>query len=60
MVGNGDIGVMIAGPPPPMLKSIVVSFPLSTLLIASRSEPSPESFVLLTVYVDGIIRFSRP
>ena len=43
MAGKGDNAVMIAGPPPPMSKSIVESRPLLTSSIASRSEPDPVS-----------------
>ncbi len=59
MSGSAESGVMTCGPVP-MLKSIVdPAFPLA-LVIAWRSEPGPLSAVVLTVYVDGIIRLSSP
>ena len=52
MVGRPENGWMVWGPAPEMLNAIVSvpGFPFACV-IAHRSEPVPESWVLLTVYI---------
>ena len=51
MLGNGDARVITCGPQLDPMSKLMILNPLAALalIIASRSEPLPESFVLVTV-----------
>ena len=65
IVGSGDKGEIVWGPVP--IANVIVSAPAFVFAsrIACRSEPAPESFVLVTLYVARIaacefLRDDRP
>src|SRR5262249_53247120 len=59
MFGKAEAGLMVCTPGPEMLKSMV-SAPawLLASMMACRSEPLPESFVLVTVKVEATTKRS--